>query len=227
MKRFRSNNRKRRGQRSKQPQSNPQGRGNDIIPHGMPFHTTMTAWLKYDDTSIVRTNVGATFVGWRYRMNSAFDPDPLLGTGALPGFNEYASFYVAYRVVDFAWSITLTNDELFPMTTYAVPLNQDPGPNPSNGLTLAANYKGSVRGLSAIGGPNARFSGRVNLANMFGIAGYNYDDDFNAGVAANPSVPLFFLVGAQTPAPLTVSGLVITVRLSFRVIFNRRKNLAA
>jgi hypothetical protein len=220
-------NRRRRYPRKKWIQANPQGRGNSIIPRGMPFPTTMSAWLQYDDTSIVRTNVGATFVGWRYRMNSAFDPDPLLGTGALPGFNEYASFYVAYRVVNFAWTVSLANDELFPMTTYVVPLNQDPGPNPSNGLTLAANYKGAIRGLSAIGGPTARFAGSVNLANMFGIAGYNYDDDFNAGIAANPSVPLFLLIGAQSPAVFTLSGLVITVRLSYNVVFNRRKNLAA
>jgi len=205
----------------------PRGRGNTTIPRGMPMPTTMTAWLNYDDTSILRTNAGQQNVGWRYRMNSAFDPDPLLLTGGVPGFNEYATIYIAYRVIDFRWSITLVSDELFPMVTYVVPLNTDPGANPSSGLTLAANPKGTIRALSAIGGPGANFSGTVNLANFFGIAGYNLDDDFNAPVNANPAVQLYLLCGAQSPAVLTASGIVVRARLSYRVVFNRRRNLVA
>jgi hypothetical protein len=228
--RFNKNRRGRRDPRRNDRRRNqavPLGGGNVRIPRNEPLPTTMTAWLNYDDTSIVRTNVGSAFVGWRYRMNSAFDPDPLLLTGALPGFNEYATLFLAYRVIDFKWSVALSSDELFPMSTYVVPLNTDPGANPVNGYTLAANPKGKPKPLSSIGGPPTRFSGSVNIANFFGIRGYNFDDDYNASVTANPSVLLYLLAGAVAPAPLTASGIVITVRLSYRVVFNRRRNLAA
>jgi hypothetical protein len=213
--------------RASQSEACPDGPGNVRVPRVMPLPTTMTVTLNYDDRVIVRTNAGTQTVGWRYRMNSAFDPDVNLGTGAVPGFLEYASLFIAYRVIHFRWQISLANDELFPMTTYVVPLNEDPGANPSNGLTLAANAKGVIRPLSAIGGPPARFFGSVNLANFFGLRGYDFDDDFNAPTNSNPSVPLLLLVGAQTPSVLTASGIVATIRLTYTTVFNRRRNLAA
>jgi hypothetical protein len=160
-------------------------------------------------------------------MNSAFDPDPLLGSGAIPGFTEYSTFYVAYRVTQFRWSITMISDELFPVVAYVVPLNTDAGANPATGLTLAANPKGQTRALSSVGGPPTTFRGRLNLSNFFGIRGYNFDDDYNAAVTANPSVLLYLACGAQAPSVFTASGLVVRVRISYCVCFNRRKNLTA
>jgi hypothetical protein len=208
--------------------ANPRGGGNTVIPKAMPLPTTMTVALHYDDTSITRTNAGAQNFGWRYRMNGAFDPDPLLLTGALPGFQEYATLYVAYRVLKFKWQVTLMSDELFPMVAYAVPLNTDPGANPTNGLTLAANTKGMIQAVSAIGGPGARFRGSLDIANFFGLAGYNYDNDFNVQTNSNPLVTAgYLLIGGQTPAILTAAGVVARVRLTYTISFNRRRNLAA
>jgi hypothetical protein len=160
-------------------------------------------------------------------MNSAFDPDPLLGSGAIPGFTEYATLYIAYRVVAFSWSITLVSDELFPVVTYVVPLNTDPGANSSTGLTLAANPMGQSRALSSIGGPPCTFQGSLKLANFFGIRGYDTDDDYNAAINANPSVLLYLACGAQAPSVFTASGLVVRARLRYCVVFNRRRNLTS
>jgi len=228
----RKNNKKRvHNKKSRRPQSYneavPLGPGNVRVPKSMALPTTMTAWLTYDDTTILRTNVANTVLGWRYRMNSAFDPDPLLGSGALPGFAEYATMFIAYRVINFEYSISISNNELFPMPIFVVPLNTDPGANPLNGYTLAANPKGYTRIISSVGGPGATIRGRVNLANFYGLRGYNLDDDLNAPINGSPLALLYLLVGAFAPSPFTSSGLITRVRLRYQVVFNRRRNLAA
>jgi hypothetical protein len=209
--------------RNRGPQ--PDGGGNIRVPRSMPMPTTMTVDLTYDDPTIARNNAGSLTVGWRYRMNSAFDPDPLLASGAIPGFNEYATMYTAYRVTHFQWNIQLSNREVFPLVSYSLPVNSDLGANPAGGITLAGNTKGRSNILGAISGTsNTTYRGRVNISNFFGIAGYNYDDDYNAGTNANPSVVLYFSVGANAPVVL-VSGMLVKARLTYTIVFNRRITL--
>jgi len=215
--------RSRRGYQG-QSQAEPRGGGNSYIPRSMPLATTETVWLHYDDNSIARTNAGSLICNWRYRT-SAFDPDPVLLSGALPGFTEKAAMYTAYRVVAMKWTITLISNELFPLVGYVVPLTADPGANVATGLSLAANAKGQIRGLSAIGGTGAHFSGFLKCANFYGIRGWDYDDDMNAPVTGNPLVMIYLVAGVNSPSILTAGGVVVTGRISFCVVFNRRKNL--
>jgi hypothetical protein len=217
-----------RSHKSKKQNSNPStpaGPGNLTVPRSMPLPTTMTAYLHYDDPIIIRNSAGTLTLGWRYRMNSVFDPDPLFLSAAVPGFNEYAALFAAYRVTNFLWEVELSNREAFPVVAYIVPLNTDPGVNNSGGQALSGNTKGMTHILSAQGGVDkCKFRGQLNLANFFGLAGYNFDDNYNSSVNGNPSVTLYLAVGCSSPA-VAVNGLLARVRLTYRVTFNRRQTL--
>jgi len=207
--------------------SSPWGGINYIVPRGMVLPDTLTTTLFYDDLSISRTNAGILFSGWRYRMNSAFDPDPLLGSGAIPGFTELGTLYNAYRVINFDWQVEIANRDTFPIVTYCVPLATDPGANPSTSQTLAANSFGKTQMCSATGGMDrCTFRGTLNLAHFYGNAGFYFDDNYNSGTSTSPAALLFFLIGTETPAVI-VNGVTAKVRLGYTIQFNRRTNLTA
>jgi hypothetical protein len=219
--------RRRRAARSNKTITNPKpaGAGNVTVPRSMPLPTTMTAYLHYDDPIIVRNSVGTLTLGWRYRMNSVFDPDPLFLTAAVPGFAEYATLFAAYRVTNFQWDVELSNREAFPVVAYIVPLNFDPGVNNTGGQALSGNIKGATHMLSAQGGMDkCKFKGQLNIANFYGLAGYNTDDNYNSNVTTNPAISLYLAIGQSSPTA-SVNGLLVRVRLTYRVTFNRRQTL--
>lgn len=66
--------------------------------------------LIYNDYTLSRTSTGSV-MNWAYR-SSAYDPDPSLSTGSIPGYVELANLYQQYLVHKMTLNITLGNQNL-------------------------------------------------------------------------------------------------------------------
>lgn len=160
-------------------------------------------------------------------MNGAFDPDPLLGSGSLTGFTEYAALYGNYRVMDFTYEVKIASLETAPMIVLIAPTATDIGGNYSGTNELSEFPHGRSDLISAQGGMDrCTFSGAWCPADIFGDrAEYFGDDNFGAGTGSNPSFQLYLNVGIYKPTSALVSGVVAKVRLGYKVMFYGKKNV--
>lgn len=197
--------------------------GQSTIIRG-PMLDNVVVELRYQDPSLSRSNVGNAICSWRYRMNSTFDPDPLLGTGAISGFNEWAGIYSTYRVIGFRYEIEISNAEAFPIVVTTCPTTSDLGANATAALDFSEVPYGKQAMLSAKGGQDRAFiSGSLYLPKFFG-ASYLYDSTFNSLTTGNPGTLLFFNVGCVSGTAQTV-GTISSVKLTYITSFYRRYNV--
>lgn len=191
------------------------------VPASIP--DSLTARLVYLDQTENRNNVGGFVCSWRYRLNSAYDPDPLLGTGAISGFNEWAAFYTHYRVLSLSYDVNISNMEAFPLTAVAAPTLTDLGANSTNTITLPEIPYGKKRCLSAkTGADRCRFRGTVTVAKLEGSTEPFTDSSFAATVSTNPAMIRFMNFGVSSGASALVSGVFISARLEYLVQFYAR-----
>lgn len=200
--------------------------GNLITRLGRP---TMAAGasvsFQYVDPHILRNAFSANVLNWRYRMNSVFDPDPLALSGAIPGFNEWASLFTTYRVRNFHYKITLSSNDVEPAVAYCLPVLTDHGANWTVALSASVGNLGRSSILPGInGGAGIMMSGTVKIAEWLGSTNYATDDNYQALVTGNPLGVLYFYVGADGSA-VHVNGVTARVELRYDVDFTRRVDL--
>lgn len=132
----------------------------------------------------------------RYRMNSAYDPDPALGGGALSGFNQWAAMYLRYRVLAFEYKISFINNCAQPFVITYCPSKNDFGAGYANPLDFAELPYGGSRVASAKGGMDrASIQGSVDLVKYSGYTGYLYDDVTSSLVTSNPATLFYWNFG--------------------------------
>lgn len=158
-------------------------------------------------------------------MNSVFDPDPLAASGAIPGFNEWASLFTTYRVRKFHYKITLSSNDIEPAVSYCLPSLNDHGANWTVALTASAGNIGKERILPGInGGAGTTMSGVIDIAEWLGSTNYSTDDNYQALVTGNPLGLLYFYIGADGSA-VHLNGVTARVELRYDVDFTRRVDL--
>jgi len=194
----------------------------DVVPY------SSTKWLNYVDSTLVRNNAGSNYLVFYMRLNSAYDPDPLLLSGSLSGFSEWAAFYQYYRVekVQISWGVV--NKEAFPVK---VGFLATAAPVPISGQLAAINTleNGEAQGpatVSQAGGQDRAMLIRTyDLAKIWGnTAQYRADDNWGAVTNTNPG---FLVQGAFVAYASNnfVNGLDSDLRLRFQVKFYARKQL--
>jgi len=81
------------------------------LMYNSPFPPERTVKLLYFEPN-VNFQPGAVAFGVRdWRMNSAYDPDPLVGGGSLAGFAQMAAIYNIYQVVRFRFRFEIISQE--------------------------------------------------------------------------------------------------------------------
>lgn len=150
--------------------------------------------LVYTDNTLVRNNAGSAYQSWRLRMNSAYDPDPALGTGALPGFTEWAAIYRNYRVLKFDYDWKVSNKDAFPQVVCGAPSQADLGLDYSNLVDFAGQPGGVSGEISALGGMDSEtLRGSIDLGEYTGNAvQFLGNDGFGSSTSANPANLLYF-----------------------------------
>jgi hypothetical protein len=186
--------------------------------------------LVYPDTTLTHTNNAFTYLSWRYRANSVYDPDPTIGSGSVPGYSFWATGYNSYRVISLGYSIDLSNLETSPVDVVACPSVADLGANYTAMNELFGNPYASQALLSAKGGMDrARLTGAIDLGQFWGNSGqYLNDDGFGGSVGGNPSVSLFLNVGGVSAAAFTTgNGLDYRITLTYTTLWYGRKILVS
>jgi len=175
------------------------------------------------------TNIGVSYTNNRYKMNSSYDVDPLVGSTTLVGFTELSALYAAYRVLKVHGFIDLCNNEAFPVVAYVGPnRNQsDPGANSINGLEWPSNAMFKRHLLSAKGGQDRiRIPFSFNLPKIYSKQVLT-DDNFSASVTSDPAILVYMICGAIATGSnvLTVAGVSLDVAIRQEVMFYKPKLL--
>jgi len=202
-----------------------QNYGAVVIPRLQFTPETIIADLVYPDTFYNRNNASSPFLSWRYRMNSIYDPDPLVGSGSVPGYTYYSGGYSNYIVLGLGYDISLSNLEGSPVDVVVWPTTNDVGNNYASTSEAFGNPHATQSLLSAKGGQDrARLKGWVDVGrfqgNMTQYLGGNYSSVFGS----NPSQILYLNVGAVESTNFTTNnGLDIRAALTYRTAFFNRK----
>jgi len=186
---------------------------------------SMRVELPWTDENLVKSG-GAAFVKWRYRMNSVFDPDPIIGGRSAYNFNIWAALYRRYRVIQFVIESVVTNNETFPVIVNAAPSDADIDAaivSVSTALSVGElPHAIKPQMLSNVGGlDRCTFRTVINLPTYMGNRGSYMDDvTFAAIVNANPAFPIFYniTVVSGSGANLT-TGVTQHTKCYFRTLF--------
>jgi len=188
--------------------------------------------LVYNDPSISRNNAGFNYMFWTIRMNSVFDPDPLLLSGAVSGFKEWSQFYNRYLVTEITIDSELVNRDSFPVGLNAAPSDLDIGSLISS-AAAAQNvgetpYAIGSKMLSPTGGlDRIKYRKTVDLAKFTGQVGPYIDSlAYSALVVTNPGILLYWN-HALFASSNFVNGIVQNTKYKFRVLFTQRNALLA
>jgi hypothetical protein len=196
------------------------------IPKNFLTSDAIIVDLIYFDQTYSRTQNGFAFLSYRMRMNSAFDPDPALSSGAIPGFTDWANLYNSYRVLVFKYDIEVSNQEAFAIDVLTAPSTTDLGLNYTNSYDLLGNPFGKSHTLSAMGGMDkARFRGTIDLGQFSGnLVQYCGDDAFGSGVGTNPASIIYMNVAAVATLTFnTGKGIFTKGKFEYTVLFYGRK----
>ncbi len=184
--------------------------------------------LVYQDPTGTRTTSGSSqSINWRYR-NSAYDPDPSLLTGSIPGYAELSNLYSFYRVHGIHANIQVANQDTQAYVVVCWPSNND---NNVNSLALAelAEYSGNVLATSKIVGGASGMNVCTLTTSAIGqqLVGpvFKTDLDYSSSTSTNPVASYYLNVGAYSPVGNMAYPLVTKIRLIYDIEFFRLRQL--
>lgn len=190
-----------------------------------PFPPTMTRKMTLFEPNL--TLVSAANFGFKeWRINSAFDPDPVLGGGTIAGYNELAKIYNQYRVEKVNVKFSVANNETVLPITFGL-VFRDIQPS-----TKIINYADAVNALEVAPttGPFAVgintgmdiFRSRRYKISLGDIVGdelfYRTDGSFQALVTVNPAALLWMAFIFLSPTAVALPlGLELVITIEFTI----------
>jgi hypothetical protein len=190
--------------------------------------------LNYIDSNYVRSNGGANFLVYNFRVNDLYDPDPLILSGSISGFKEIMQFYNYYRVNKIGIDLEIANNENFSLLwgiffsqgnylgTFP---NRDSAINSlENGLSTGAKL------LAAKGGMDRdKLECSIDMGQILGnYQQYKTEVGYTGTVTSSPSLPIYMvLVVASPTAAAIANGVTTHLKLKFESDFFAKTNLQA
>lgn len=185
---------------------------------------SMEVWLPWTDVTLTYDPGAVPFGLRRWRMNSPFDPDPLLGGESAYLFSNWALMYRKYRTVEFRIDALVVNNEDFPVVVNAAPSDADIVTSvvgaPSALDVGEMNCAVPAKMLSAKGGMDkCTIRKTIKLPWYVGDRGhYMADDQYAAIVNTNPAYILYFNLSIAA-AQNFVDGIGMHVKCYFKTLF--------
>jgi hypothetical protein len=193
---------------------------------------TFYSRLIYLDSIDARFTSGSLNYGsFDIRLNSLYDPDPLLSTGSLSGVTGFGEFYRRYRVlkVDIHWTIINSSDE--PITCFFVAGSAIP-PASTRLLTIDLSEdptSSPLVTLSSAGGMNrGTIRKSYELSQLLGNAlmyeAESIYDGFLGGAPTNPNTIISAKFCAFGPsASSTISSIYSVLKITMHTRFYDRQ----
>ena len=185
------------------------------------------ATLVWVDTNSTRTGTG-TFdaINWCYRT-SAYDPDPSVLTGAIPGFVELANLYGYYRVISMRLFLDIATAEVNQSTVVVWPSNVL---NSVNSLTKTdlMEVAGNPFARSRMTGINSvvpvKISTKLSPKKFLGNVYYT-DESYASTTSSSPANMLYMNIGLYKNDGSYDYATPITARVLYKVRFYGRRQL--
>lgn len=222
---------RRGGRKNSNQRSNKTKRNNKLVilnEAGRFTPDRLKVKLIFQDPTLYRTATGSSqAMNWGYR-SSAYDPDPLLLTGAVPGFAELANLYQQYCVHAMNVDLKLSNQNTEAVIAVCWPSNTLQN---NNSLTKddIQEYSGNVLAKStmiggasgySVGSLNTVVSGKQLIGNRF-----KTDLDFSSIVNTSPVQMYYLNVGVINCVANFTYGVAVQARLTYEVEFFRLRQL--
>jgi len=182
--------------------------------------------LVWNDTTFSRGHTGFNAMNWAYR-SSAYDPDPAILTGAIPGFAEISTMYLAYRVHKMKMFLQGCHRETDPVIFVAWPSNVGANVNSllNTDLMEYSSNKGGrtyLQGLS--GSPPVSFQTVASGMDLIGPP-FLYDLDYSASTSGNPNELFWINVGATCSSGNFSNPVALKSHIVYTVEFFTRATL--
>lgn len=183
--------------------------------------------LVYNDTTLVRNVSSSGSMNWCYR-SSAYDPDPSVLSGAIPGFAELSNLYMLYRVHSMTVNITIGNQEQQNILVSIWPSNIGQNVNSLNSsdiMEYGANLRGKTLIIGPVSGNSTRSTTTTALASSLIGPNFKTDLQFASSVSTNPVEMFFINVGAINPIQNFGYDLVTKVSIVYNIELFRLRQL--
>ncbi len=184
--------------------------------------------LIYQDPTLIRSATGTSqAMNWSYR-SSAYDPDPGILTGSIPGFAELANLYFEYCVHSMTIEVDFGNQNTECIIAVVWPSNV--GAN-VNSLTTAdiQEYSGNVRAKSTMIGSTTGYSigSLKSVASGEQLVGSRFrtDLDYSSSVSTNPAQMYHINIGIVNCVTNFTYGVGTKVRIYYDVEFFKLRQL--
>jgi len=226
-----NNNNKRFTRKRKSKRVRNQRNDNQIVRLTQPGRFAsdrLYAILRYNDTTFARSAPATSdSMNWRYR-SSAFDPDPLILSGAIPGFVELANLYNFYRVEKMVAQAEFNNQE-----TEATIVAGWPSTNDNNNNSLSSSdvveYGSNVHGTNImLGNGNGQGRGRLSVtADLMQLVGPNgfTDLDYSSDTSTNPVVVYYINFGTAKTIGNYSFAMPTKVTIDYHLCFYKLRQL--
>jgi hypothetical protein len=153
----------------------------------------------------------------RFNPNSIWQPETSGGTGATPGYADWAAFYGFYRVIEYHYSISFTNKEAFDVAVWVANSSNDPGTTTNS--TIVSNPMTQWKQLSAKGGMDrAKIAHGYKLDIVCGTTSVYTADSFRSLIGANPADVSWLGIGVQSFGGNLTNGVDVEMKLLQKTI---------
>lgn len=183
--------------------------------------------LIYADADSQRNNPANSYLAFSFRINDVYDPDPLILSGGITGFNEMSAFFSRFHVEEVEVDIVMDNQEQFPLTVCPVFAPTDlVAAIGSRSLAVDAMERwgaikpivlGHVTGQDRYIMQTLRIKPSMVLGNP---ALYNGDPSYTGTNSSSPTSFVFLTIVAVGPATVSLTnGMFITTTIRYKVRF--------
>lgn len=185
----------------------------------------LVANLCYCDSTTTRTHASSNAANYAYR-SSAYDPDPSLGTGAIPGFAELANLYGQYLVREMHLDGVFGNQDVhnYPIGIWPSNTIQNVNSLTASEIQEYSSNPNSIRDML----PTANAGDRKFRMSAVGIELYGRqfltDEKFSGSTAGNPSqmyginIGFFDGTGVNMSYPIVTNVTVVYVVEFFGIL---------
>lgn len=143
-------------------------------------------------------NAGANLSTQEFIANGAYDVDPTIGSTETYGFDQYAALYSYYRVVDYDYNVTITNQGNDPIMAYVLNTNTSPASSGTRWDLYSTNPYCRSKLVSAWAPATCTLKGKIQISRLLGSRVVETDDAYRAVTTANPTDLVFCSLGAES-----------------------------
>lgn len=183
--------------------------------------------LVYQDPTASRTVVSSQSMNWGFR-SSAYDPDPAILSGSIPGFVELANLYSQYCVHAMILDLEVANQENNAIIMVSWPSNILHNVNSLSSADLA-EFSGNVRARSVIiGATNGMSRNRIKIlaaGNQLVGDRFRTDLTYSSSTSTNPANTFAINIGAYSPIANFSFPIVVKSRIVYKIEFFRLRQL--